>query len=52
MNLNNKTRLDALEPIINAIKHPNLFYLKDTGVYEFNNVYFNVDFFFIYYVLN
>ena len=42
MNLNNKTRLDALEPIINAIKHPNLFYLKDTGVYEFNNVYFNV----------
>jgi len=42
MNLNNKTRLDALEPIINALKHPNLFYLKNTGVYEFGNVYFNV----------
>ena len=42
MNLNNKTRLDALEPIINALKHPKLFYLKNTGVYEFSNVYFNV----------
>jgi len=42
MNLNNKTRLDALEPIINALSHSNLFYLKDTGVYEFGNIYFNV----------
>ena len=42
MNLNNKTRLDALAPIINALGHPNLFYLKDTNVYEFGNVYFNV----------
>jgi len=42
MNLNNKTRLDALEPIINALNHPNLFYLKNTGVYELGNVYFNV----------
>jgi DNA repair exonuclease SbcCD ATPase subunit len=42
MNLNNKTRLDALAPIINALDHPNLFYLKDTNVYQFGNVYFNV----------
>ena len=42
MNLNNKTRLDALEPIINALNHKNLFYLKQTGIYEFGNVYFNV----------
>ena len=42
MNLNNKTRLDALEPIINALNHPSLFYLKNTGVYELGNVYFNV----------
>lgn len=42
MNLNNKTRLDALEPIINALNHSNLFYLKNTGVYELGNVYFNV----------
>ena len=42
MNLNNKTRLDALEPIINALNHNRLFYLKDTGIYDFGNVYFNV----------
>jgi len=33
-NLNNNNRLDALSPIINALKHPNLYYLKDTGVYR------------------
>ena len=42
MNLNNKTRLDALEPIINALDHKSLFYLKNNGVYEFGNLYFNV----------
>lgn len=33
-NLNNNNRLDALTPIIDALRHPNLYYLKDTGVYE------------------
>ena len=33
-NLNNKSRLDALTPIVNALNHPNLFYLKDSGIYE------------------
>jgi DNA repair exonuclease SbcCD nuclease subunit len=34
MNLNNKSRLDALTPIVNAIKHPNLYYIKDSGLFQ------------------
>ena len=30
-NLNNTSRLDALSPIIKALDHPNLHYVKDTG---------------------
>ena len=41
-NLNNSFRLDALTPIIKAINHPNIFYLKDTGVYKLADVHFNV----------
>ena len=33
-NLNNLSRLDALQPIINNLTHPNIHYLKDTGVYK------------------
>lgn len=39
-NLNNSSRLDALTPIVNALKHPNLFYLKDTGAWSLGNVTF------------
>ena len=41
-NLNNTSRLDALTPIIKNINHPNLHYLKDSGVYKFGNVHFTV----------
>ena len=41
-NLNNKSRLDALTPIINIMKHPNLYYLRDSGLYQFGNVVFGV----------
>ena len=41
-NLNNKSRLDALTPIVNALNHPNLFYLKDSGVYEIADKHFTV----------
>jgi len=37
-NLNNTSRLDALSPIINALKHPNLFYLKDTGAWSLGDL--------------
>lgn len=39
--LTNKNRLDSLSPIVNAIKHDNLFYLKDTGVYILGDILFN-----------
>ncbi len=41
-NLNNNNRLDALTPIIDALKHLNLFYLKDTGNYEVGDIAFTV----------
>ena len=41
-NLNNKSRLDALTPIVESLNHPNLFFLKDTGIYRTNNVDFVV----------
>ena len=32
-NLNNRSRLDVLTPIVDNLNHPNLHYLKDSGVY-------------------
>jgi DNA repair exonuclease SbcCD nuclease subunit len=40
--LNNSSRLDALSPIVDNLKHPNLYYLKDTGLYQFGNCVFSV----------
>jgi DNA repair exonuclease SbcCD nuclease subunit len=33
-NLNNPSRMDAIQPIVNALNHNNLFYLKDSGVWQ------------------
>ena len=41
-NLNNKSRLDALTPIVNALNHPKLFYLKDSGIYKIADKHFVV----------
>jgi predicted MPP superfamily phosphohydrolase len=41
-NLNNKSRLDALTPIVDSLNHPNLYFLKDTGIYRTNTVDFVV----------
>ena len=41
-NLNNASRLDAISPIINALNHKNLYYLKDTGVYKIGDVLISV----------
>lgn len=41
-NLNNNNRLDALSPIIKVLKQPNLYYLKDTGLYEVGDVCLSV----------
>ena len=41
-NLNNRSRLDVLTPIVENLNHPNLHYLKDTGVYKCADVSFVV----------
>ena len=41
MLVSNKSRLDSLSPIVDALNHPNLFYLKTTGLYGFGNILFN-----------
>jgi len=41
-NLNNKSRLDALSPIVDALKNKGLFYLRDTGSYSFGDTDFVV----------
>ena len=40
-NLNNPSRLDALTPIVNALNHPNLHYLKDDGVWSMGGITFS-----------
>jgi DNA repair exonuclease SbcCD ATPase subunit/DNA repair exonuclease SbcCD nuclease subunit len=39
--LSNKSRLDSISPIIDALNNPNLFYLKSTDLYGFGNILFN-----------
>ena len=41
-NLNNSYRLDAISPIIAAMNHKRLWYLKDNGVYHLGGIHFNV----------
>ena len=38
----NKNRLDSISPIINGLNHPNIYYLKNSGLYGFGNILFNV----------
>jgi DNA repair exonuclease SbcCD ATPase subunit len=39
--LSNKSRLDSLTPLVDSLNHPNLFYLKTTGLYGLSNILFN-----------
>lgn len=39
--LSNKSRLDSLTPIVDALNHPNLYYLRTTGLYGFGNILWN-----------
>ena len=41
-NLNNSYRMDALSPIVKALNHQRLHYLKDNGIYLISGVHFNV----------
>jgi DNA repair exonuclease SbcCD ATPase subunit len=39
--LSNKSRLDSLTPLVDSLNHPNLFYLKTTGLYGMSNILWN-----------
>ena len=39
--LSNKSRLDSLTPIVDALNNKNLYYFKNTGLYEMGNILFN-----------
>ena len=41
-NLNNKSRLDALSPIVDSLNLDNFYYLRDNGIYELGDCAFNV----------
>ena len=41
-NLNNKSRLDVLTPIVQNINNPKIHYLRDTGIYNIHNLTFVV----------
>lgn len=40
-NMSNKSRMDCLTPIVGAIRHPNLYYLRESGLYALGNVLIN-----------
>lgn len=39
--LTNTTRLDSISPVVEALNHKNLFYLKESKLYGFANILFN-----------
>lgn len=39
--LSNKSRLDSLTPLVDALNNPNVYYLKTTGLYGLSNILFN-----------
>jgi DNA repair exonuclease SbcCD ATPase subunit len=39
--MSNRARMDSITPIVDAINHPNLFYLKESGLYGLGNILFN-----------
>lgn len=36
-----KNRLDCITPIVNSLNHPDIHYLKDSGLYGYANILFN-----------
>jgi DNA repair exonuclease SbcCD ATPase subunit len=39
--LSNKNRLDSITPVVDALNHPNIYYLKTSGLYGFGNILWN-----------
>lgn len=42
LNVNNLNRLDALTPIVSSINHPNLYFWRDSGIYELGGINWSV----------
>jgi DNA repair exonuclease SbcCD ATPase subunit/DNA repair exonuclease SbcCD nuclease subunit len=42
LSISNPNRLDALTPIVENLKHPNLHYFRESGIYQFADVQFGV----------
>ena len=42
LSISNPNRLDALTPLVENLKHKNLYYFKDSGIYQFADVQFGV----------
>jgi len=42
MNMANRFRMDSLTPIVENLEHPNLFYLRDSGIYRIADTDFAV----------
>ena len=41
MNLNNMHRVDAVSPVLDVIRNPNIHFVKDNGIFEFGGVTWN-----------
>ena len=41
MNLNNMHRIDAISPILDVIQNPNIYFVKENGLFEFGGVTWN-----------
>ncbi len=41
MNLNNMHRIDAISPVLDVIKNPNIHFIKDNGLFEFGGITWN-----------
>jgi DNA repair exonuclease SbcCD ATPase subunit len=39
--LSNKSRLDSITPLVDALNNPKVYYLKTTGLYSMGNILFN-----------
>lgn len=41
MNLNNMHRIDAISPVLDVIKNPNIYFIKENGLFEFGGITWN-----------
>ena len=41
MNLNNMHRIDAISPILDVIQNPNIYFVKENGLFEFGGITWN-----------